>query len=101
MGYGSARRAVALGAAVACWLALAPPAAAHSGRLPSPGISPPGANDFSCRPSPAHPHPVVLVHGTFLDMTTSWDLISPVLKSKGYCVFALDYGDRGTGPIED
>jgi triacylglycerol lipase len=101
MGYGSARRAVALGAAVACLLALAPPAAAQSGQLPSPGISPPGANDFSCRPSPAHPHPVVLVHGTFLDMTTGWNLISPLLKSKGYCVFALDYGGRGTGPIED
>jgi triacylglycerol esterase/lipase EstA (alpha/beta hydrolase family) len=23
------------------------------------------------------------------------------LKAKGYCVFALDYGERGTGPIED
>jgi triacylglycerol esterase/lipase EstA (alpha/beta hydrolase family) len=44
---------------------------------------------------------VVLVHGTFLDMTTSWNLISPLLASKGYCVFALDYGGRGTGPIED
>jgi triacylglycerol lipase len=34
-------------------------------------------------------------------MTVSWNLISPALKSAGYCVFALDYGNRGTGPIED
>jgi triacylglycerol lipase len=67
---------------------------------PSPGIDPPGANDWSCRPSPAHPSPVVLVHGTLGDMTVSWNRISPALKADGYCVFALDYGDRGTGPIE-
>jgi triacylglycerol lipase len=42
----------------------------------------------------------VLVHGTFGDMTVSWNLISPRLKQAGYCVFALDYGDRATGPIE-
>jgi triacylglycerol lipase len=67
----------------------------------SPGISPPGANDFSCKPSGQHPRPVVLVHGTFGDMTVSWNLISPALARRGYCVFALDYGRRGTGPIED
>jgi triacylglycerol esterase/lipase EstA (alpha/beta hydrolase family) len=101
MGYGKARHVAGLIAALACLLALAPAAGAQSGQLPSPGISPPGANDFSCRPSPARPQPVVLVHGTLLDMTTSWNLISPLLKSKGYCVFALDYGGRATGPIED
>jgi triacylglycerol lipase len=43
---------------------------------------------------------VILLHGTFGDMTVSWNLISPALKRDGYCVFALDYGNRGTGPIE-
>jgi triacylglycerol lipase len=66
----------------------------------SPGINPPGANDWTCKPPAAHPYPVVLVHGTFGDMTVSWNLISPRLKQDGYCVFALDYGNRGTGPIE-
>jgi triacylglycerol esterase/lipase EstA (alpha/beta hydrolase family) len=67
----------------------------------SPGISPPGANDFSCKPPARHPHPVVLVHGTFGDMTVSWNLISPALAQKGYCVFALDYGKRATQRIQD
>lgn len=69
--------------------------------FPVPGISPPGANDFDCRPSRRRPHPVVLVHGTFGDMTVSWNLISPELVDAGYCVFALDYGNRATERIQD
>jgi triacylglycerol esterase/lipase EstA (alpha/beta hydrolase family) len=64
-----------------------------------PAVSPPGANDFSCRPTAAHPEPVVLVHGTFEGAGDNWATFSPKLKSAGYCVFALDYGDRGTGDI--
>src|SRR5919198_6777400 len=60
--------------------------------------SPPGANDPSCKPSTAHPYPVVLVHGTFLNQT-SWLTLSPQLKSAGYCVFSLDYGSGGTRGI--
>jgi triacylglycerol esterase/lipase EstA (alpha/beta hydrolase family) len=69
--------------------------------LPS-GPPPPGANDFTCRPSAAHPRPVVLVHGT-LDpgMLFVWIRVAPALHARGYCVFALDYGNHGTGRIED
>jgi triacylglycerol esterase/lipase EstA (alpha/beta hydrolase family) len=66
-----------------------------------------GANDFSCRPSLAHPFPVVLVHGTFGN-ASNFSSLSPQLAGAGYCVFALNYGCEnaqqvicGTAPIED
>jgi triacylglycerol lipase len=93
------RRTCGALAVLAVVLACAAPASASP--YIAPGISPPGANDWDCRPSAARPVPVVLVHGTFGDMTVSWNLISPALKASGYCVFALDYGRRGTGRMED
>ena len=80
--------------AAAGLLVAAAPAAAQA-----PGVPPPGANDFDCR-STAHPVPVILVHGTFGDMTVSWNTVSPALKTEGYCVFALDLVRRGMAPID-
>jgi triacylglycerol esterase/lipase EstA (alpha/beta hydrolase family) len=72
----------------------------------SPTVSPPGANNWSCRPTAQHPDPVVLVHGTLANMNDSWQAASPVLANHGYCVFALNYGGgtptdnlQGTGDI--
>src|SRR5438309_586819 len=66
----------------------------------SPTASPPGANNWSCKPSAAHPYPAVLVHGTFGDMSDSWQALSPLLYDNGYCVFALNYGSyNGSGSV--
>ncbi|MFC1412138.1 esterase/lipase family protein [Streptacidiphilus sp. N1-12] len=60
----------------------------------------PGTNDWSCRPSAAHPQPVVLLNGTGANMMLNWHYFGPKLKQQGYCLFALNYGDTGRGPLK-
>ncbi|MGB3303980.1 MAG: alpha/beta fold hydrolase [Gordonia sp. (in: high G+C Gram-positive bacteria)] len=60
--------------------------------LQHPGGSLPGSNDFNCKPTAEHPRPVILVHGTGGAKTTNWGSYVPMLKNRGYCVFALTYG---------
>jgi triacylglycerol esterase/lipase EstA (alpha/beta hydrolase family) len=66
-----------------------------------------GWNDFSCKPSAAHPRPVILVHGTLGNSVDNWLSLAPYLESRGYCVYSLDYGQltgvpvfHGLGPID-
>ena len=103
-------RAVAIAFALIALAITASPAAAaqlpvvYNGVLgyahASPTASPPGANNWSCKPSAAHPLPVILVHGTFADMSDSWQALSPLLYNNGYCVFALNYGSYdGSGSV--
>jgi len=51
-----------------------------------------GANNWSCRPSAAHPYPVVLVPATFVDVGANWVALSPMLADAGYCVYSFNYG---------
>ncbi|MBN0047223.1 alpha/beta fold hydrolase [Streptomyces actuosus] len=81
---------------------LAPATAAHASDAPHSGW-----NNYSCKPSSAHPRPVVLVHGTLGNSIDNWLGLAPYLKHRGYCVFSLDYGQLpgvpvfyGLGPID-
>jgi triacylglycerol esterase/lipase EstA (alpha/beta hydrolase family) len=82
--------------AIACLAASASAAQAAPEPLPPQGPAPPGANDFHCKPPKRHPYPVILVHGTYLNMGVSWTVAAPALERLGYCVFALDYGNSPT-----
>lgn len=59
----------------------------------APTSSPPGVNVAGCRPSAAHPYPVILLPGTFYDLAESFQALGPALANAGYCVFGLNYGD--------
>ncbi|MFB7721062.1 esterase/lipase family protein [Nocardia sp. NPDC056100] len=60
--------------------------------LANPGGALPGANDWSCKPTAAHPDPVVLIHGTAGGAQTNWGAYAPLLANEGYCVYSLTYG---------
>ena len=64
----------------------------------SPQTPPPGA-DVGCKPTSAHPDPVILVHGTLANQDDNWQAASPLLANHGYCVFTFNYG--GTSPTAD
>ncbi|MEU1260274.1 esterase/lipase family protein [Streptomyces chartreusis] len=94
--------ALLLTAAVAVVPAATTAQAAETAAAPSTGW-----NDYSCKPSAAHPRPVVLVHGTFANSVDNWLGLAPYLKDRGYCVFSLDYGQlpgvpffHALGPID-
>ncbi|KUO02566.1 esterase/lipase family protein [Streptomyces caeruleatus] len=80
---------------------------AFLGSLVHPDASPPGANDWTCRPTREHPRPVVLLHATLANAYNNWSLLAPWLKQQGYCVFAPNYGGvqgspfQATGPIPE
>ncbi|KAF9186528.1 hypothetical protein BGZ49_004175, partial [Haplosporangium sp. Z 27] len=57
-----------------------------------------GLNDYSCKLTPAHPRPLLLVHATLLTQDSWWEF-APVLINNGYCVFALTYGKYNNIPL--
>ena len=81
-------------------LGLVAPAQADPLPFPaSPFGEPTGANDWTCQPTAKRPTPVIIVHGTFGDRKSLLDDLSSAMVGRGYCVFSLDYGNRGTGDI--
>lgn len=67
-----------------------------------------GVNDLSCRPSAAHPEPVVFLHGLGATSYEDINLLQAHVARQGYCTFALTYGDHpgfpfvgGLRPIAD
>ncbi|MFC4907658.1 esterase/lipase family protein [Actinomadura gamaensis] len=52
----------------------------------------PGANIWTCKPSAAHPYPVVIVHGTTSNFGSSGAMLGPALANAGYCVYGFNYG---------
>jgi len=54
---------------------------------------PPGTNDFTCKPSAAHPRPVLLLEGLGGN-SDAWRVFAPTLKADGYCLFTINYGEH-------
>ncbi|KAF9935838.1 hypothetical protein BGZ75_001799 [Mortierella antarctica] len=58
-----------------------------------------GFNDWSCKPSRAHPRPLILVHGLIGNGWDNWLYMAPRFVAKGYCVFSLTYGELPGIPL--
>jgi triacylglycerol esterase/lipase EstA (alpha/beta hydrolase family) len=98
--------AIALGAGVATAQPVVPsvpgpPQSNHADAIrystSHPDATPLGVNDWACVPSPNHPNPVILVHGTDATAYADWAGFGPVLQAEGYCAYALDYGKSPDG----
>jgi triacylglycerol esterase/lipase EstA (alpha/beta hydrolase family) len=101
-------KAITAGAALAALIAIAAPAGASASSFPvnygaaafgesvtrelyTPTLLT-GGND-GCKPSSAHPYPVVLVIGTTSDEGANFVSIAPLLANNGYCVYSFNYGE--------
>jgi triacylglycerol esterase/lipase EstA (alpha/beta hydrolase family) len=56
-----------------------------------------GFNDWNCRPSAAHPEPVVLLHGLGGNGPGNFSALGPYLASAGFCAYAPTYGEAIPG----
>jgi pimeloyl-ACP methyl ester carboxylesterase len=86
-------RALMVGLVALLLVGLAP-AVARAASHPSSGYG-----DWSCRPSAAHPEPVVLLHGLGGDPTANFAYLGPALAAAGYCAFAAPYSPPAQIPV--
>src|SRR6266540_6891961 len=108
-GGGATVRSTFFRAALAALLAMALIATTSGGASAAPKVlaaDPVDGTDWSCRPSAAHPDPVVMLHGLTGTSEGNWTYLAPQLVANGYCVFTLTYGRvspdidlGGMGPI--
>jgi triacylglycerol esterase/lipase EstA (alpha/beta hydrolase family) len=78
------RTAAALLAALLLTVTLSP--------SPSTAATSAGFDDWNCKPSAAHPDPLVLLHGLGGNGAGNYSYLGPFLAAKGYCAFTLTYG---------
>ncbi|MER6549620.1 alpha/beta fold hydrolase [Streptomyces sp. NPDC001250] len=64
----------------------------HAASAPSAGF-----NDWNCRPSAAHPEPVLLLHGLGGNGPGNMLTLGPALAAADYCVYAPTYGEAISG----
>ncbi|AKU14690.1 esterase/lipase family protein [Luteipulveratus mongoliensis] len=77
-------------------------AAAFGVMTPTAGAATPpttGWNNWSCKPSAAHPNPVVLAHGLGGNGTDNFLTLAPTLAAAGYCVYSTTYGGTIFGDL--
>ena len=70
------------------------PPGRDSTALPAVGV--PGVNDSTCR---SEQPPLILLHGTFSTVRSTFAAMVPALQASGRCVYATPYGAGGTGPV--
>ncbi len=75
---------------------------------PATAVTTSGFDNWSCKPSAAHPNPLVLLHGLGGNGPGNYSYLGPYLAGKGYCAFTLTYGQAssllpvgGTIPIAE
>ncbi|KIA63458.1 esterase/lipase family protein [Nocardia vulneris] len=83
---GYASDTVGYGPPMTSWLA------AFGYGLANPDAAPPGANDWNCKPTAAHPRPVVLLHGTWMNAYNGYAYMGQPIKDAGFCTFTFNYG---------
>ncbi|MGW5381925.1 esterase/lipase family protein [Nocardia sp. NPDC003963] len=83
---GYASDTVGYGPAQTAWLAAFGYGLAHG------DAAPPGANDWNCKPSPEHPRPLLLIHGTWMNAYNGFAFMGQPLKDAGFCTFTFNYG---------
>lgn len=80
-------RRAAVGLVAAALLATSATTSASGATAPSSGF-----DNWSCKPSAAHPNPLVLLHGLGGNGPGNYSFLGPYIAAKGYCAYTLTYG---------